>query len=119
MLKRIIHSISVVFSVLAIGWIIVGSTVEFHQRYVYHNHIDLVNVHFLKLKEKESEKYFRFLDKNQGFQIGPGFFNVSLNSPSEIAVLNLCKKNTYSRYLFDLITPEYIIPNALRGPPQA
>ncbi len=119
MLKRIIHSVTVLFSVLAITWIIVGSTVEFHQRYVYHNHIDIVGAHFLKLKEKEHEKYFKVSVKDLGFQMGPGLFDAALNDISEIANLNLSEKNTFSRYLYDLITPEYIIHLSLRGPPVA
>lgn len=118
-MKRLIHSAGVLFSLLAVCWIIMGSTIEFHQRYVYHNHIDIVQHQIVKLKEKDSEKYFRFLDKNQNFKMGPDFFNGCLNNTSEIAKLNLCKKNIFSRYLFDLITPEFIIENALRGPPLA
>lgn len=119
MMKRIIHSVSIIFSILSISWIIAGSTVEFHQRYVYHNHIDLVNAQFVKLKEKNSEKYFRFLDKNEGFHTGSFFSDDPINNTSEIAFLNLSRKNIFSRYLFDLITPEYIIHHTLRGPPRA
>lgn len=117
MLKRIFHSITVLFSVLAITWIIVGSTVEFHQRYVYHNHINIVGAHFLKLKEHE--KHFKVSAIDLGFQMDPGFTDAALNDNSEIANLNLSKRNTFSCYLYDLTTPEYLIHLSLRGPPVA
>lgn len=117
MLKRVFHKIGVLFSLLAICWIVTGSIIEFHQKYVCHNYLDLVQTHFNKAPEKDSKKYFKFLDKNQNFQKGPGFNIDVINNTSEIAVLNLSEKSTFSRYLFDLRTPEYNTQNILRGPP--
>jgi hypothetical protein len=117
MFKRIFHNLGVLFSMLAICWIVTGSIIEFHQKYVFHNYLDLVQTHISKSNEKDSRKYFKLLDKNQNFQNGKGFTSDFINNTSEIAVLNLSEKSIFSRYLFDLLTPEYNTQNILRGPP--
>lgn len=117
MLKKVFYNLGVLFSLLAICWIVTGSIIEFHQKYVYHKYVDLVQTHLTKSNEKDSRKYFKLLDKNQNYQKGSGFNNDVINNTSEIAVLNLSEKSTFSRYLFDLLTPEYNTQNILRGPP--
>lgn len=85
--------------------------------YVYHNHIDLVQSQILKLKEKDSKKHFKFLDKSQQIKCFPDLIGDYCNNISGVAVLNLSEKSIYARYLFDLLTSEYISLHSLRGPP--
>lgn len=117
MLKRFIHTIGVSLAIFSILWIITGSTIEFHQKYVYENHLDFWHAMILKTSSKESKKVVKYLEKNQH---SAHIFTFDADSKQKflgVFDLNLSVKNIYSRYLSDLLTPEYIIKHTLRGPP--
>jgi len=116
-LKNIFRSFSAVLVTFAALWIITGSTIEFHQKYVFHKFVDLWQTQVAQTG-KDLKKAFRFVDKNQvaggndAMLAEKSIFGNDVN-------LNLSQKNIFSRYLFDLITSEYHSDKVLRGPPIA
>lgn len=117
-LKNIFRSISTLLVSFAVFWIITGSTIEFHQKYVYHQFVDLWQSHVAQVG-KDLKKSYKLFAKTT---LGSGA-NDALVSEQKLTVnhpnLNLSEKNIFSRYLFDLITAEYHLVNVLRGPPMA
>ncbi|MEZ5198100.1 MAG: hypothetical protein R2764_17435 [Bacteroidales bacterium] len=117
MIKKFIHTIGVSLAMFSILWIITGSTIEFHQKYVYENNLDFWNITILKSSSKDYKKFVKYIDKNhQSIHV----YAFTVNSDSGFLGdfdFNLSVKNIYSRYLGDLLTPEYIIFRTLRGPP--
>ncbi|HPE57829.1 MAG TPA: hypothetical protein P5514_10120 [Bacteroidales bacterium] len=115
-LKNIFHSISIALVSFGVFWIITGSTIEFHQKYVYHQFVDLWQTQVAQVG-KDIKKTFKLYAKSNLDSNGNDSFIPNQNQVSKFAVLNLSRKNIYSRYLFDLITAEYHSVNVLRGPP--
>lgn len=117
-LKNIFRSISIALVSFGVFWIITGSTIEFHQKYVYHQFVDLWQTQIAQAG-KDIKKSFKLYAKNSLDNSGNDTFTSTQDQVSKFAVLNLSQKNIYSRYLFDLITSEYLVVNVLRGPPAA
>ncbi len=117
-LKNIFRGIATILVYFAVLWIITGSTIEFHQKYVFHKFVDLWQVQVAQ-SGKDLKKAIRFVDKNNTTTGG----NDALMAEKYIfgydVNLNLSEKNIFSRYLFDLITSEYHSDKVLRGPPMA
>jgi hypothetical protein len=117
-LKNIFRGFSIILVSFAVLWIITGSTIEFHQKYVYHKFVDLWQTQIAQ-SGKDFKKSIRFVEKSN-LNIGgnDSFVSENYNFCND-ANLNLSEKNIFSRYLFDLITSEYHLNNVLRGPPAA
>lgn len=119
MLKRIFHSVDILLAILSVLWIITGSTIMFHQVYVYHNNVDLWQMQAINTNGKELKKCFQFVDNNPGTSFRLAFSNQINVNEFGLVALNLNERTIFSRYLYDLITPEYIYDRVLRGPPAA
>ena len=117
-LKNIFRSISTVLVVFAVLWIITGSTIEFHQKYVFHKFVDLWQTQVAQAG-KDLKKAFRFVDKNNQTAGGNDALLAEKSIFRNDVNLNLSEKKIFSRYLFDLITSEYHSDKVLRGPPTA
>ena len=116
MLKKFIHTTGVMLAVFSVIWIITGSTIEFHQRYVYHNLLTMCQDMILKTGSKDSKKYIKYIDKGPQYS---GNFAFLANTHNEAGHynLNLTIKSISTRYLGDLQIPEYILYKPRRGPP--
>jgi len=119
MLKKVFHSIGILFAIFSAFWIIAGSTIMFHQIHVYHNHVDQWQVQAINTNGKDFKKCFQFLDNNQGSTLDLNYVNQTQVNEYGLVALNLNERTIFSRYLYDLITPEYIYDKILRGPPTA
>ncbi|MCB2219932.1 MAG: hypothetical protein KQI35_06010 [Bacteroidetes bacterium] len=115
-LKNIFRSIAIALVSFGVFWIITGSTIEFHQKYVYHQFTDLWQSQVAQVG-KDIKKSLKLFPKCNFGSSGFDSLIPDQNLASKFATLNLSRKNIYSRYLFDLITAEYHSVNVLRGPP--
>ena len=116
MVKNILHRISAVLMAFALLWIIAGSLVEFHQRYVFHKQVDLWQV-VVTQSGKDLKKNLWLIDKSRNLSSGSDFHMVCQVPLVKPLTLHLSEKSTFARYLFDLITSEYNYDEALRAPP--
>ncbi|MCB0806008.1 MAG: hypothetical protein KDC05_09440 [Bacteroidales bacterium] len=117
MFRNILHKFSKILMVFALLWIMAGSLIEFHQRYVFHKQVDLWQV-VVTQTGKELKKSIRLIEKAN--TSGGVDLLAELNRSNSLPTqLQLSEKSIFSRYLFDLITPEYRSENLLRGPPMA
>jgi hypothetical protein len=116
MLKKLIRTLGVMLAIFSVIWIITGSTIEFHQRYVYHNLLTTCQDMILKTSSKDSKKYIKYIDKNP---LGSNTFSFLANAAEDMWHFKLKRinKNISSMYLGDLLIPEYITINPHRGPP--
>ena len=119
MFKKVLHSIGLLFALFSAFWIIMGSTIMFHQVHVYHNHVDQWEVQAVKTSGKDLKKIFQFVDNIHGNNSNFAFSNQNCVNDDGLVALNLNERTIFSRYLYDLITPEYIYDKILRGPPTA
>ncbi len=119
MSRKIFHSVSIMLAVFSACWIIMGSTIMFHQVHVYHNHVDIWQVQAVKTSGKELKKCFQFVENKLGSSLNLSFADQSIVNEYGLVALNLNERTIFSRYLYDLITPEYIYDKSLRGPPSA
>ncbi|MBN2174462.1 MAG: hypothetical protein JW731_10030 [Bacteroidales bacterium] len=97
-------------------WIVAGSLVEFHQRYVFHKQVDLWQVQVTQ-SGKDLKKCLKLIEKGQQYLTHPYPMISERKFISAEFTLNLSLRNIYSRYLYDLHTPEYFYDKALRAPP--
>jgi len=100
-------------------WIIVGSTIMFHQVHVYHNHVDLWQIQAINIHGKDLKKVIQFVDKTHGNNFNIVFSNQDAANEDGLVAFRLSERTIYSRYLYDMISPEYIHDRSLRGPPTA
>ena len=116
MIKKFLHILGVLLAIGSVVWIITGSTVVFHQKYVYHNLLTVWQDMFLKTGSKDSKKYFKLVDKCPQFSIADSF---AANSDDDSGRnnINFTRKNIPAGYVSDLLTPEYIVYKPHRGPP--
>jgi len=117
MLKKALHSIGILLAVFSACWIVMGSTIMFHQVHVYHNHVDLWQVQAINIHGKDLKKVFQFVDNVHGNNTNIAFSNQDCINEDGLVALRLNERTIYSRYLYDLISPEYIHDQSLRGPP--
>lgn len=118
MFKKVFHFNGVILSLFAAVWIITGSTVVFHQKYVYHNLLTVWQDMFLKTSSKDSKKYFKFVDKCPQYSLTDSFVADSDNDSGRNNI-NFLRTNIPAGYVSDLLTPGYIIYKPHRGPPSA
>lgn len=119
MLKKVLNSLGIFLAVFAVFWIVTGSTIEFHQVYVFHSHVDLWQVQTTKTVGKDLKKCFRVLGNNPYTPFNSGILNQSRTNEFGLVALNLSERTIFSRCLYDLITSEYNYDKTLRGPPAA
>jgi hypothetical protein len=119
MLRKIFQSVGVMLAIFSAFWIIVGSTIMFHQVHVYHNHVDIWQIQAINIHGKDLKKVFQFVDNIQRNHINLAFLNQNYVNEYGLVALHLNERTIYSRYLYDLISPEYIYDKSLRGPPNA
>ncbi len=119
MFKKALQGIGILMAVFSACWIIIGSTIMFHQVHVYHNHVDLWQVQAINISGKDLKKVFKIVDHNQGVNLNLAFSNQACINEDGLVALHLNERTIFSRYLYDLITPEYIYDKSLRGPPIA
>lgn len=117
MLKKVLHSIGLLFALFSAFWIIMGSTIMFHQVHVYHNHVDQWEVQAVKTNSKDQKKCLQFIDTYTSKPFHSTLSNHADINDYGLVALQLNERTIYSRYLYDLITPEYIYDKILRGPP--
>lgn len=93
-----------------------GPLVEFHQRYVFHKHIEQWQIQANQsIKDHKKLIYFA-LGKWSG-SYSKDFTAIEGQDPGSLAHLFLSEKTMYGRCLFDLISPEFKPYLLLRGPP--
>ena len=119
MVKTILHKLGGALMTFVMIWIMTGSLIEFHQRYVFDNHADLWDLQAAQIHGKDLKKYFRLYGKISPNQLSMDFQASVIHFNCSLVNFNLNKKTIFSRYLFDLHTPEYITDLSLRGPPVA
>jgi hypothetical protein len=119
MLKKALHSFGIILAIFSAFWIIMGSTIMFHQVHVYNNHIDSWQIQAINIHGKDLKKVFQFIDNIHGHIIHLAVTNQDFVNEYGLVALRLNERTIYSRYLYDLISPEYIHDQSLRGPPVA
>ena len=119
MIRRTLHGVGILMALFSAFWIIMGSTIMFHQVHIYHNDVDLWKVQAINTTGKELKKCLQFVDNNQSTTLNLTFSNQAQVNEYGLVALNLNERTIFSRYLYDLITPEYIYDKSLRGPPDA
>ncbi|MEZ5083045.1 MAG: hypothetical protein R2750_06315 [Bacteroidales bacterium] len=117
MVKIILHKLGGALLTVVMIWIMTGSLIEFHQRYVFDNHADLWELQATHIHGKDLKKFLRLYSKSCPNQLSIDFQVNGTNFSASLVNFNLNKKTIFSRYLFDLHTPEYITDLSLRGPP--
>jgi len=70
----------------------------------------------LKTNSKDSKKHIRFIEKNPN-STNISDFTANFNGDSGICNIKLSAMKICSGYIFDLVSPEYILYLTLRGPP--
>ncbi len=116
MLKKFIKKISEVLVVFVLLWIMAGSLIEFHQRYVFHKNADLWTIQATQVKT-DNKKVLQLSEKSVIRISWNNFLTNEQHCGNGLVTLQLSEKSIFSRYLFDLLTPEYIHDRTLRGPP--
>lgn len=115
-MKKLIRALGVLLAMFAVMWIITGSTVVFHQKYVYHNLLTQWQDMILKTGAKETKKYIKYIEKNPHGSAVSAFAALTDGDPGR-------NKLSFTRYRFvawyagELQTPEYIAYQPPRGPP--
>jgi hypothetical protein len=115
-IKKSLHILGVLLAIGSVVWIITGSTVVFHQKYVYHNLLTAWQDMILKTSSKDSKKYFKFIEKNP-FSGDISAFLTNGSADSDIFSFNSFLKKISSGYFCYAEIPEYIKNNPHRGPP--
>jgi hypothetical protein len=116
MVKKFIKRIIEMLAVFVLLWIMAGSLIEFHQRYVFHKNADLWAVQATQVKT-DNKKLLQFQEKST-LKISLGNFVANeQHNGNRLVTFQLCEKSIFSRYLFDLLTPEFVHERSLRGPP--
>ena len=116
MLKKVLHTIGIVSAIFAMAWIIVGSTVQLHQKSQYHNLLTQWQDMILKTSSKDSKKYFKCFEKNS-YSSGNSSFAANDDRNPGLYNFNYSLKNITSGYLCQIQVPEYIKNKPHRGPP--
>lgn len=118
MFKKLIKKISEILAVFVLLWIMAGSLIEFHQRYVFHKNADLWTIQATQVKT-DNKKTLQLFEKSVVITSWNDFLTNEQHCGNGFVTFQLCEKSIFSRYLFDLLTPEYIYDRTLRGPPVA
>jgi len=118
MLKKLIKKISEILAVFVLLWIMAGSLIEFHQRYVFHENADLWTIQATQVKT-DNKKALLLHEKCTIKITWNDFVSNEQHFGNGLVTYQLSEKSIFSRYLFDLLTPEYIYDRSLRGPPVA
>jgi hypothetical protein len=118
MFKKVFHFNGVILSLFAALWIITGSTVVFHQKYVYHNLLTQWQDMILKTSSKDHKKYLICLEKNSD---SSSYAAISADSgrDHEICFYHSFVKKLSSGYLIQVRISECMNSNPHRGPPAA
>jgi hypothetical protein len=116
MFKKFINKISEILVVFVLLWIMAGSLIEFHQRYVFHKNADLWTIQATQVKT-DDKKALQLSEKSVVKILWNDFLTNEQHCDNGLVTYQLCEKSIFSRYLFDLLTPEYIHDRTLRGPP--
>jgi hypothetical protein len=115
--KKFIHKISEILVVFVLLWIMAGSLIEFHQRYVFHKNADLWKIQATQVKNDNEKKFLKIsLQEFQKFDL-TDFLTNQQHCGNGLVTFKLSVKSIFSRYLFDLLTHEYVHERTLRGPP--
>lgn len=117
MVRILLHKLGGALVTFVMVWIMMGALIEFHQRYVFDNHADLWELQATHIHGKDLKKFFKLYSKQCPSQLSIDFHGNDQHFNGGLVHLNLNKKTIFSRYLFDLHTPEYITDRSLRGPP--
>ncbi len=118
-MKNIFYRLTILLVTFSISWIFIYSLIEFHQHYVFHKNVDLWQIQFLKSNDNDSKKAILLFDKKDNHLHGFDATECRINILSEVFTFNLSEKSIFSRYIFDLRTPEYELGRILRAPPIA
>lgn len=116
MLKKFIKKISEILVVFVLLWIMAGSLIEFHQRYVFHKNAELWTIQATQVKT-DTKKTLKFFENCTVKITWSDFVTNEQHCGNGLVSYQLCEKSIFSRYLFDLLTPEYVHDRSLRGPP--
>jgi hypothetical protein len=116
MLINLIKKISGFLAVFVLLWIMAGSLIEFHQRYVFHKNADLWKIQATQVKT-DNKKTLQLFEKSVIKTTWNDIVTNEQHCGNGLVILKLSEKSIFSRYLFDLLTPEYIHDRTLRGPP--
>jgi hypothetical protein len=118
MFRKVFHIIGVMLSMFAALWIITGSTVVFHQKYVYHNLLTQWQDMLLKTNAKDNKKYLICLEKNSDSSAGSAI-SAGAGQIQESGFYNSFIKKLSTGYLIQRQVPEHIGDHPHRGPPAA
>lgn len=118
MFRKFIHILGIFHIVLAVNCMLIGVIVEFHQVHVYKTHVSFWHLQATKTAGKDGKKYIQPAT-NFVKSLNTDFVTSQIQLSGNEVHLQLFEKTIYSRHLFDLITPEYIYDETLRGPPVA
>lgn len=116
MFKKIIKKISESLAVFVLLWILAGSLIEFHQRYVFHKNADLWTIQATQVKT-DNKKVLKLHEKCTVKITWNDYVTNTQHCGNGLVTYQLCEKSIFSRYLFDLLTSEYVHDRSLRGPP--
>jgi hypothetical protein len=116
MVEKFIKKVIEILSVFVLLWILAGSLIEFHQRFVFHENADIWAVQATQVKT-DTKKVLQLQEKST-LKISLGNFVANeQHNGNGLVTFQLCEKSIFSRYLFDLLTPEFVHERSLRGPP--
>lgn len=116
MLRKLFYLFGVSHILIAVGCMLIGVIVEFHQVHVYKNNISFWELQAAKTVKDDTKKFVPSASKIVKKLLNNGFTAPSYSS-GDLVHYNLSENTIYSRHLFDLTTHEYRIENILRGPP--
>ncbi|MCF8369193.1 MAG: hypothetical protein K9G76_09135 [Bacteroidales bacterium] len=115
--RKLFHILGVFYVSLAIGCLLAGVIVEFHQVHIYKNHVSFWQLQATKTNHKDGKKLILSAKQITSKVSGSKIDGCSTRMTAAIEKFRLSENTIYSRHLFDLITPEYNYDEAQRGPP--
>jgi len=116
MVKKVFKIFGISHVVIAVFCMLIGVVVEFLQVHIYKNNISFWQLQATKTVDQKSKKSIQ-PDKGAITIYTTDDVKNDLLSITGQVNLHLFENTIYSRYLFDLITSEYIYDKVLRGPP--
>lgn len=117
-IKSTLHKILVLLSAFSLFWIIAGSVVEFHQKYVFHNHVELWQAITCKTVN-DQKKIVQTLDKDLQLNFDIGHRKAESVHETKLLLTLSSMESIFSDYHYDLITAQYRPDLVFRGPPMA
>jgi hypothetical protein len=117
-IRKILNKIVVLLSAFSLFWIIAGSVVEFHQKYVFHNHVELWQAITCKTVS-DQKKIVQNLDKDLLMNFEIGHCNAESVHETKMLLTLSSMESIFSDYHYDLITAQYRPDLVFRGPPMA